>query len=171
MFIKTYDLNSNNLSHFNKDVGNGVAMLALTADWCGHCKALKPHWNKFQNKCKRKKCSSPVTVANCDAKYHNQIDLPLNVQGFPTIALYKNGKHVKDFGMEDGDRHNLADLEKFLSKEMKQTKQRKVRRNKTKKKRKKKNNKKNKRKTKKNKKRKKKSLKKKLKDLVKRFAN
>ena len=41
MFIKTYDVDNNNLNEFNNSITNGIGMVAYTADWCGHCKRFK----------------------------------------------------------------------------------------------------------------------------------
>ncbi len=176
MFIKTYEVNNNNLNEFNNSIGNGVGMVAYTADWCGHCKSLKPHWNKFQKKCSRKKSMVPVTVANCDVpKYAGSAYYADKVQGFPTILAFKDGKMIESFKPEDGNRENPKDLERFLkrfiSMEKKQIKKRRkiTKRKKKQKKKTKKDNKKN-NKSKKKRKRKKRPSRKKLKKLVKRLG-
>ena len=158
MFIKTYNVNDTNVDAFNEDVKKGTAMVAYTADWCGHCQRLKPHWNQFQNSCSKKKSQKPVTVASCDVPQNQgKAFYTNNVQGFPTIVAFKNGKVKKTFSPTDGNRENPKDLEKFLksvmgvsSKKSKKTKKKK-RKNKSKK---------NKRKSKKKKRRKKISRKK-----------
>ena len=115
MFIKTYDVDDNNLNEFNASMAEGVGMVAYTADWCGHCKRLKPHWNKFQNKCSRKKTTRPITVANCDVpKYAGNAFYADKVQGFPTILAFKDGKMIESFTPKDGNRENPKDLERFL---------------------------------------------------------
>ena len=115
MFIKTYDVDNNNLNEFNNSMAEGLGMVAYTADWCGHCKSLKPHWNKFQNKCSRKKTTRPITVANCDVpKYAGNAFYADKVQGFPTILAFKDGKMIESFTPKDGNRENPKDLERFL---------------------------------------------------------
>ena len=125
MFIKTYNVDGNNLNEFNDNVKQGTGMVAYTADWCGHCKNLKPHWDKFQNRCKRKKTIKPVTVAHCDVpKYQSQAFGANTVRGFPTIIAFKDGKEVSRFSQLDGNRENPKDLEKFLNKFIKMNKKR-----------------------------------------------
>jgi thiol-disulfide isomerase/thioredoxin len=166
MFIKTYNVNDRNVDAFNEDVKKGTAMVAYTADWCGHCQNLKPHWNQFQNSCSRKKCRKPVTVASCDVPQNQgKAFYADNVRGFPTIVAFKNGKLKKTFSPVDGNRENPKDLEKFLksvmgasSKKSKKTKKKKGRR---------KTNKKNSKSKKKKKRRRKKISRKKFKKLAK----
>ena len=139
MFIKTYNVDDTNVDAFNKDVKNGTAMVAYTADWCGHCKSLKPHWNNFQNKCSRKKCRKPVTVASCDVPTNQgKAFYANNVRGFPTIVAFKNGKLKKTFSPVDGNRENPKDLEKFLRSVMEITSKKSKKSKKTKKRKKKK---------------------------------
>ena len=115
MFIKTYDVNNNNLNEFNNSMSQGLGVVAYTADWCGHCQRLKPHWDKFQKKCSRKKTTRPITVANCDVpKYAGNAFYADKVQGFPTILAFKDGKMIGNFSPEDGNRENPKDLERFL---------------------------------------------------------
>ena len=141
MFIKTFTVDDNNLNEFNNSIKQGTGMVAYTADWCGHCQRLKPHWQQFQNACGRKKTKQPVTVAHCDAqKYQNKAFGTNKVRGFPTIIAFKNGKEVGKFDQRHGSRENPKDLERFLKKYMK-SKGKKKTKTKNKSKKKKKNNK------------------------------
>ena len=174
MFIKTYDVDDNNLNEFNASMAEGVGMVAYTADWCGHCKRLKPHWNKFQNKCSRKKTTRPITVANCDVpKYAGNAFYADKVQGFPTILAFKDGKMIESFKPEDGNRENPKDLERFLKRfvnAMDLKKRNKKRKKSTKRKKKQKNKTKKNNKSKKKRKRKKRPSRKNVKKLVKRLG-
>ena len=168
MFIKTFTVDDNNLNEFNTSMKQGTGMVAYTADWCGHCQILKPHWQQFQSKCGRKKVKQPVTVAHCDAqKYQNKAFGTNKVQGFPTIIAFKNGKEVGRFDQRHGNRENPKDLERFLKKYMKSKRKKKTKTKKKKKKKNKSKKKKKKNKSKKNKKKKKRST---LKNLVKRLG-
>jgi thioredoxin-like negative regulator of GroEL len=171
MFIKTYDINDTNINEFNNNVKQGTAMVAYTADWCGHCKRLKPHWDTFQNNCKGKKTPTPVTVAHCDVpSYQNTAFGAKKVQGFPTIIAFKDGKEISRFSQMDGNRENPKDLERFLKKFMKVSKKKRTRKKTKIKKKKKKKKKTKKKKTKKKRKRRKRRSKKMFKNLVKRLG-
>ena len=162
MFIKTYEVDDNNLNEFNSNVREGTGMVAYTADWCGHCKRLKPHWDSFQKKCDGKKCKNPVTIGHCDVpKYQNSAHYAENIQSFPTIVGFKNGRAVHTFTPEDGNRENPKDLERFLKKVMGKSKKNKKHRGTKKKKKKSKKKKSKKKKSKKKKSKKKKKKKKK----------
>ena len=168
MYIKTYSVNDGNLNEFNTAIKQGTGMVAYTADWCGHCQRLKPHWQRFQNSCARKKVKQPVTVAHCDVpKYQNRAFGTNKVQGFPTIVAFQNGREVARFGQQDGNRENPKDLERFLKKFIKSVgkKKRKTKKKKKKDKKSKKN-----KKTKKKRRRKKKKKRRTLKNLVKRLG-
>jgi len=82
-----------------------VAYGKIYADWCGHCVALKPEWEKVEkmmlpmrsNNIESNNKDSMVDAFN--RKYKS--DLPKQV-GFPTIfKLTKSGGHVE---MYKGDR-------------------------------------------------------------------
>ena len=82
---------SQSLDELNKHAKNGgESVVALTAPWCGHCKALKPELNKMRSKLK----GGNGIVANVSDKYHSQLDMDTTVDGFPTIRHFKGGKKV-----------------------------------------------------------------------------
>ena len=90
----TEDKHKQSLDELNKHAKNGgESVVALTAPWCGHCKALKPELNKMRSKLKGRN----GIVANVSDKYHSQLDMDTNVDGFPTIRHFKGGKKVRDY--------------------------------------------------------------------------
>jgi len=90
----TEDKHKQSLDELNKHAKNGgESVVALTAPWCGHCKALKPELNKMRSKLK----GGNGIVANVSDKYHSQLDMDTTVDGFPTIRHFKGGKKVSDY--------------------------------------------------------------------------
>ena len=57
----TEDKHKQSLDELNKHAKNGgESVVALTAPWCGHCKALKPELNKMRSKLKGGNGFSPL---------------------------------------------------------------------------------------------------------------
>uniref|UniRef100_A0A061QIT2 protein disulfide-isomerase n=1 Tax=Tetraselmis sp. GSL018 TaxID=582737 RepID=A0A061QIT2_9CHLO len=77
-------------SNFKKSIsGDGIWLVEFYAPWCGHCKALKPEWEKAAQALK-----GVVHVAAVDADQHRSLAGQYGIQGFPTIKLItvQNGK-------------------------------------------------------------------------------
>nr|KAJ3418709.1 protein disulfide-isomerase precursor [Polyrhizophydium stewartii] len=72
----------------NKDV-----FIELYAPWCGHCKKLAPTWDELARTIKAA-TDDAIVVAKMDATTN---DLPpsvdFNLQGFPTLLLFKAGSN------------------------------------------------------------------------------
>ena len=65
----------------------GKHMVLYFAPWCGHCKALKPEWEKLE-----KAGVKGVTVSKVDADEEPNKIKEAGVDGFPTIIFYNNGE-------------------------------------------------------------------------------
>jgi thioredoxin domain-containing protein 5 len=106
LYLLTYE-NKDNINDIIKKSPN----LTILFYWnmCGHCAALKPIWDKVSNKYKKdyKCCVLNVEVSQLKylkAKYKK------NINGFPTILKYKNGKKINEY---NGER-TLKDINKFV---------------------------------------------------------
>ena len=102
-----------NIQEINKHAQKGgKSVLALTADWCGHCKHLKPIFDKVGKKFK----GGSIMVANVDQKMHHELKMqPSQTDGFPTIRAY-NGLSTGG-GDYDGPR-NEKGLTDFINKQL-----------------------------------------------------
>ena len=88
-----------------KDVGgknpkNKVIVGKVYANWCGHCKNLKPEWNRMKTNIHKKKGKKHIVYAEVEEneigtklqnieKTHN---VKVNVTGYPTLFRIVGGK-------------------------------------------------------------------------------
>lgn len=95
-------------------------LVEFYAPWCGHCKALAPKYEELAQMYKSH--ADKVTIAKIDATLN---DVPEEVQGFPTIKLFKSGGKTEpieytgsrtvddlaDFIRDNGSHHVDASIE------------------------------------------------------------
>jgi len=84
-------------------------LIEFYAPWCGHCKALAPKYDILAKLYVDGGFADKVTVAKVDATMN---DVPDEIQGFPTIKLYKAGDK-KNPVTYSGSR-SIEDLIKFV---------------------------------------------------------
>jgi hypothetical protein len=70
----------------------GPWMILYKANWCGHCKMLKPEWKKFTVRMKK---VPRLNIAEVDSDYMSSMDE--QIMGYPTIKMYHNNRPVADF--------------------------------------------------------------------------
>lgn len=64
-------------------------MVLFYAPWCPHCKSMMGDWKRLRNRVGPK---MEVIDVNCDEQ--PEMAEKYNVNGFPTIILFKNGKKI-----------------------------------------------------------------------------
>ena len=87
-----------NREQFNqKRSSNNMVIIGFFAPWCGACQAFKPAWNKTMQHMKK---NPPPELEGIIATVHDDVmgGIPYkSPDGFPTVRLYYQGKHVKDY--------------------------------------------------------------------------
>ncbi len=61
-------------------------LVEFFAPWCGHCKNLKPHWDRAAGELKGK-----VKLGTVDATVYQELSNEYGVRGYPTIKFFPSG--------------------------------------------------------------------------------
>ena len=110
---------------FHNIIGNKPVVVLYFANWCQHCKNMKPEWENAIDDLNIKKFNSPKKVIHGDFnKYIIALedgsydknkcpDVDKNVRGFPTINYYPDKKYASLESFE-GERKK-AEIKDWLS--------------------------------------------------------
>lgn len=99
------DTDSDNGSDSDDDDEGKPEFVMYYADWCGHCKRAKPH---FENTMKKYKGPIKLKMINAEDPKNKDIVKKEQIRGYPTIRYYSkgcmngNGEDYEDERNEEG---------------------------------------------------------------------
>lgn len=100
---KLYILNDKS---FRGHIRSGDHFVMMYAPWCGHCKALKPTWEKI--------AKSPgvkgVQISKFDCTANERTCKEYDVTGYPTLLYFRNGKMIETYNGQKTE----TELKKYL---------------------------------------------------------
>merc|ERR1712025_338342 len=102
-------------SNFVKEVFDDKqdVLLQVHAPWCGHCKKLKPEYNKLAAKVETEEFGDLLKILHMDGTLNESPVDSIEWTGFPTIYFVKAGK--KEATVYEGERTAKA-LWKYVKK-------------------------------------------------------
>jgi thiol-disulfide isomerase/thioredoxin len=87
-----------------EEIKKGNTLVLFYADWCGHCKKIKPIWKEAEDEIDEDEDKKMIKI-NCGdkKKEHQAIAEKYNIDGYPTIILFKDGKPTQYKGPRTKD--------------------------------------------------------------------
>ncbi|EDW06703.1 thioredoxin domain-containing protein 5 homolog [Drosophila mojavensis] len=98
----------NGSEEFEKAIADGIAFVKFYAPWCGHCQKLQPTWEQLATET----VGIVIAKVDCTSPDNKEICVDQQVEGYPTLFLYKNGKRQNEY---EGSR-SLPELQAYVKK-------------------------------------------------------
>lgn len=97
----------------DNEIQNGKKLVLFYADWCGHCKNLKPTWDETAKEINSDRKKPKMLKVNCgdDNDESKKLMKKYDINGYPTIILFVNGRPTP----YDGERTQEGFIEALKS--------------------------------------------------------
>lgn len=105
-------LQLNGNDEFEKATAEGIAFVKFYAPWCGHCQKLQATWEQLATETKASNSAIKIAKVDCTSPENKQICIDQQVEGYPTLFLYKNGERQTEY---EGSR-SLPELQSYIKK-------------------------------------------------------
>jgi thiol-disulfide isomerase/thioredoxin len=76
----------------NFNLGPGKVIVLYFAPWCKFCVEFKPVWEELKGR-----VGDGVRFMEVDGSDHPELMKFMNVRGFPSIVMYKDGKEISRY--------------------------------------------------------------------------
>ncbi|XP_038051895.1 thioredoxin domain-containing protein 5-like [Patiria miniata] len=86
-----YELTEDN---FKGHITEGDHFVEFYAPWCGHCKRLAEPWQQLAEGFSH---NEAITIAKIDCTAHRQVCREHNVNNFPTLKYFRDGKEIDTY--------------------------------------------------------------------------
>ncbi|XP_030378517.1 thioredoxin domain-containing protein 5 homolog [Scaptodrosophila lebanonensis] len=97
---------------FDQTIASGITFVKFYAPWCGHCQKLQPTWEQLATATHASGQGIVIAKVDCTAPENKQICIDQQVEGYPTLFLYKDGKRQNEY---EGSR-SLPELQAYVNK-------------------------------------------------------
>jgi len=87
-------------------LNSGDWLVLYYADWCGHCKDMKPEWQKTIEHLKAS--NKNIHVGEIESTHIPNLIHKPEIAGFPTIKMYNHGKEVANFDNQPRISQNIT---------------------------------------------------------------
>mmetsp|Transcript_23329 Transcript_23329/g.51538 ORF Transcript_23329/g.51538 Transcript_23329/m.51538 type:complete len:243 (-) Transcript_23329:507-1235(-) len=103
---------------FEEKVFNGkFSFVKFYAPWCGHCKKIKPDWDKLADAWNKPDKNAQIFDVDCISDGGKPLCEKYGVSGYPTLKYFS--KDTTDQGQSYEGGREYSDLKKFVKKESK----------------------------------------------------